>query len=185
MGRHNHRAKLGPVYAERNTARRSYSSRSGLRRPFTPASWSRLLTVTSLYTKSAAAVTAPASSRRPRSKHHLGQHVDRARQVNQSPDHRDQHKARQGDQGTRAGWERSRFRTANLEASDLGVHRSGWITVVVSNWRGTSKYCRSRRRRSNAASRWPPIIANRNSAGSPSAMFSTTYTQKSCRQAPR
>jgi len=45
-------------------------------------------------------------------------------------------KARQGDQGTRAGWERSRFRTANLEAADLGVHRSGWITVVVSHWPG-------------------------------------------------
>ena len=44
---------------------RDHSSRSGLRRPSTPASWRRLLTVTSLYTKTAAAVAAPASSRRP------------------------------------------------------------------------------------------------------------------------
>jgi hypothetical protein len=37
-----------PKCAERNPEHRGHSSRSGLRRPFTPASSSRLLTVTSL-----------------------------------------------------------------------------------------------------------------------------------------
>jgi hypothetical protein len=88
-------------------------------------------------------------------------------------------KATQGNQGDPSRVEHSRFRSANLEGSDLVVHCSAWITVVVTHWPGHLEVSAFAPTPEQGASRWPPIIANRNSAGSPWAMFSTTYTQKS------
>ena len=82
-------------------------------------------------------------------------------------------------------WERSRFRTANLEASDLGVHRSGWISVVVSHWPGhlevmpfapTPEQCRAVGRRSSPTGIRPDRPGRCSQLRTPKSL---------CRQAPR